>query len=112
MKEQPTPNRGQSNLFELPRCEGGKDREAGLKLRLGREQREAVGAIQNSKLRGVNPRFLLAARQRASKPCALLSLRSVGSKLFFGFEFLCGASAISRSASKRKDERAKFKEQR
>ena len=24
MKEQPTPNRGQSNLFELPRCEGGK----------------------------------------------------------------------------------------
>ena len=31
MKEQPTPNRGQSNLFELPRCEGGKDREAGLK---------------------------------------------------------------------------------
>ena len=36
--------------------------------------------MQNSKLRGINPRFLLAARQRASKPCALLLFRSVGSK--------------------------------
>ena len=36
--------------------------------------------MQNSKLRGINPRFLLAARQRASKTCALLSLRSVGSE--------------------------------
>ena len=33
MKDEPTPNRGQSNLFELPRCEGGKDREAGLKMK-------------------------------------------------------------------------------
>ena len=28
--EAPTPNRVQSSLLELPRCEGGKDREAGL----------------------------------------------------------------------------------
>ena len=30
-KGEPTPNRVQSSLLELPRCEGGKDREAGLK---------------------------------------------------------------------------------
>ena len=29
-KGEPTPNRVQSSLLELPRCEGGKDREAGL----------------------------------------------------------------------------------
>ena len=28
--EEPTPNRAQSSLLELPRCEGGKDRKAGL----------------------------------------------------------------------------------
>ena len=27
---QPTPNRAQSSLLELPRCEGGKDHEVGL----------------------------------------------------------------------------------
>ena len=27
---QPTPNRGQSSLLELPRCEGGKDHKVGL----------------------------------------------------------------------------------
>jgi hypothetical protein len=30
-KGEPTPNRVQSSLLELPRCEGGKDRKAGLK---------------------------------------------------------------------------------
>ena len=32
-KGEPTPNRVQSSLLELPRCEGGKDCEAGLKER-------------------------------------------------------------------------------
>jgi hypothetical protein len=30
-KGEPTPNRVQSSLLELPRCEGGKDHEVGLK---------------------------------------------------------------------------------
>jgi hypothetical protein len=31
MKGEPTPNRVQSSVLELPRCEGGKYRKAGLK---------------------------------------------------------------------------------
>ena len=51
---------------------------------------------RNSKLRGINPRFLLAARQRASKPCALLSLRSVGSE-FRIFLFAISSLILLRS---------------
>ena len=39
-KGEPTPNRVQSSSLELPRCEGGKDHEVGLK-----EKGEMAGAM-------------------------------------------------------------------
>ena len=46
-KGEPTPNRVQSSLLELPRCEGGKDREAGLKEK--GERRKEKGERRNSR---------------------------------------------------------------
>ena len=57
MKEQPTPNRGQSNLFELPRCEGGKDRIAGLKSKEGRGKRKEIRDFREIREINVMPHY-------------------------------------------------------
>jgi hypothetical protein len=49
-KGEPTPNRVQSSLLELPRCEGGKDHGVGLKEK--GERRNALrggGRVGNSR---------------------------------------------------------------
>ena len=50
-KGKPTPNRVQSSLLELPRCEGGKDRKAGLKEKSAseREQRQVYLSVAERK---------------------------------------------------------------
>ena len=42
MKGEPTPNRVQSSVLELPRCEGGKYRKAGLKKKGERGWRDGT----------------------------------------------------------------------
>ena len=58
-KGEPTPNRVQSSLLELPRCEGGKDDEVGLK-----ENRRS--APEGAKAKGERVRLAkLKAKDRA-----------------------------------------------
>ena len=58
-KGEPTPNRVQSSLLELPRCEGGKDDEVGLK-----ENRRS--APEGTKAKGES---LATCEAESQRPC-------------------------------------------
>ena len=59
-KGEPTPNRVQSSSLELPRCEGGKDHEVGLKEK--GEMRKAMRMIISFGVYLLNPSRLLVPR--------------------------------------------------